>query len=446
MQKAQILQKKVLYPVIIVLLIATVFIFPALTRIDVTTAVVQRGRVREYVFEDETETRLDVIRTIFAPLDGTLRRIELEVGDAVEAGQVVTTIEDDEIMYAVAGAEAKVRELEAKIEGLPAMVPKESELKAADAAVRAAEESGKAAKLQEEKTAEELEYQSRQYRRISGLHDKNVASDEQYDLARLRLALARKSLEVQKHFSNVAEIETRIAALELKAMEESLGDIAHLEKAYAAGIEQIRYELETLRYRAGKTRVKSPISGIITEKHLDSESVVHAGTALLRVGDMDTIEIKADILSADISLIEPGQTVIIEGDILGERHLTGMVRRIYPHGFTVISALGIEQQRFRTIIDFDNTEANLPPGADLDVRIIIGEREDTLYVPSAAIFMTADGPAVFLVKNGRARIRNVKTGLAGDEKVEVVSGLDEGNKVILRPPPELEPGNRVSIR
>ncbi len=446
MKKEQILQKKVLYPLLIALLIAVVFLFPALTRTEVTTAVVQRGHVREYVFEDETETRLDVIRTIYAPLGGTLRRIELEVGDAVKAGQVVTTIEDDEIMHAIAGAEAKVRELEARIQGLPVKVPKESELKAAEEAVRAAEESGKAARLQEKKAAEEREYQSRQYRRVSGLHEKNVASDEQYDRAKLRFALARNNLEAQQHFTNVAGIEARIAALELEAMEESLGDIAHLEKVYEAGIEQIRSELKTLRYKAGKTRVESPVCWIVTEKHLDSESYVQPGTALLRVGDMDTIEIIADILSADILLIEPGQAVVIEGDILGERNLTGMVRRIYPHGFTVISALGIEQQRFRTVIDFDNTRVNLPPGADLDVRIIIEEREDTLYVPSAAVFMTADGPAVFLVKNGRARIRNVETGLAGDDKVEVISGLEDGHRVILRPPPELGPGDRVSIR
>jgi len=442
----KLLQKKVLYPIVILLLILTVFIFPALTSIEVTTAEVRRGSVREYVFEDEAETRLDALRTVSAPLRGTVRRIELQIGDPVEAGEVITTIEEDEILHAIAGAEAKVRELEANIEGLPTKVPKESELKAAAESTEAAAEAGKAAELEKEKAAEELEYQRKEYRRISGLHDKDVVSDERYDLARLNLELARRSLSIHERYFRVAEIETRIAALELEAMKESLGDIDHLQKAYKAGIEQIRAELQTLHHQAGKTRIESPISGVLTEKYRDSEAAVEAGEPLFEVGDLDTIEIKADILSADISLVEPGQKVIIEGEILGEETLTGTVRRTYPHGFTKISALGIEQQRFRTIIDFNNTEARLPPGADLDVRVIIDQREDVTYIPSAAFFMTQDGPAVFVVENGRARIRHIETGLSGDEKIEVLSGLDEGDIIILRPPPELEPGNRVSAR
>ncbi len=446
MVKEKLLRKKILYPLIILLLITAVFLLPALSRKEVNMAVVERGAVREYVFEDETQTRLDVIRTVSAPLSGTLRRIEQETGDFVEAGQVISTIEDDEILHAIAAARAQVDELEAKIRDLSTQVPKHAELEAAAEAVKAAEEAEKKAELQQEKAARQLQFQTSHYGRIRGLHDKNVASQEQYDLAELEWELARKNFAVHERHSQLAGIKTRIAGLERDALEESLGDTRYLEKAYQAGIEQIKAELETLHYRAGKTNVKSPVSGVVTEKHLDSESVVQAGEPLLVIGDLDSIEIKTDILSADISLVEPGQRVVIEGDILGDRELLGTVRRIYPHGFTKISALGIEQQRFRTIVDFDNSEAKLPPGADLDVRIIIKERENTLYLPAAAVFMTVDGAAVFRVEEGRARITQVETGLAGDERIEVVSGLEEGDNVVMRPPPELEHNDRVRLK
>ncbi len=441
----RLFSKKHIYYVLPALLVVLAIAYPHLRRIEVQTAPAVRGTMREYVFE-EARTRLDVIRTVSAPLTGLARRIDLEVGDEVTAGQIITTMEDDEILHSIAKAKARIRELEARIENLTTTVPKEADLQAAANAVEASSAAVNIAGLQMEKSAAELNYQEKQYERVSRLLSSGVATQEEYDQVLYRLKLARSSHELQRRQIEISEIDTRIAALNLEAMEESLRDIDYMAEAYSAAIEQINAELDTLRLRASKTSITSPLSGILTAKHLDSETAVQAGAPLAEIGYPGSIEIKTDILSADIAPVRPGQEAVIQGGILGERTLEGVVGRIYPHGFTKVSALGIEQQRFRVIIAFDNSEARLPPGADVDVRIIIEQKENTLHVPAAAVFMTADGPAVFKSVNGTAVLTHIGTGLAGDDRIEVVSGLEEGDAVILRPPPELSHGSRIAAR
>ena len=446
MKIRQLFTKKLIYPLVLVLLLAAAVLSPRLARLDVETATVSRGTVRDYVFEEETRTRLDVLRTVSAPIGGTMKRIEATVGDVLEAGAVLTTIEDDEIKHAIAAARSRIREIEARIEGLPTQVPKEPELQAAAAAVMAAVQMHKAVQAETLMAEEDLEFRRREYERARESYQKDAISGQDYDRARHEYALARQTVEFEQRRLQIVEIITRIAEFYQQTMHKSLGDIDHLETAYAAQIDQIGAELDTLSYQAEKTSVTVPLRGVVTRKYIDSEAVVSAGTPLVEIGDLATVEVKSDVLSADIARVKPGQKVILEGGILGDESMAATVNRIEPHGFTKVSALGIEQQRFRVIIDIDAAEHKLPPGADLDARIIVDEKDDVLYIPPGAMFTTPQGPAVFTVAKGRARLRHIAVGLYGDQRLEITDGLDEGDTVILRPPQDLEPGDRVALR
>ena len=114
-----------------------------------------------------------------------------------------------------------------------------------------------------------------------------------------------------------------------------------------------------------------------------------------------------------------------------------------PSGFTKISSLGVRQQRVAVLIDFDNSELGLGPGYELDVKIAVDTKEDILLVPGEAVFATAEGSGVFVIDGGRAGLRQVTTGLQGEDYYEVLKGLEPGETVILRPPTNLEAGGRV---
>ncbi len=414
--------------------------------LPVETAAVERGPIEEYVSE-EAETQLDVERVLAADRAGTMRRIALEVGDRVEKGQVVASIEDTELELTLGGLRDQLQEIEAQLQGVDVPLPKPSEIEAAE------KERLRAEKLveqleQEKKAAEaEVRYAEAELRRMQELYRKSSASDRQLDEARLRRDVAAASLQALERQLAAARTGVELAALRKQTLLDSMDDTAHLHKVYAAQRERIRKQLELVGYHS---HVVSPIEGVVLEKHLNSRQFVQPGTRLLKVGDMSSIEIRADVLSDEVQRVKVGQKVLLVGDAIppraGNSPPVGTVKKVYPSGFTKISALGVRQQRVTVLIQSGNSALGLGPGYELDVKIAVAQKEDAVLVPSDAVFATPTGSAVFVVEGGRAHLREIKTGLKAETQYEVVEGLEPAEVVVRRPPTDLKEGGRVSAQ
>lgn len=90
-----------------------------------------------------------------------------------------------------------------------------------------------------------------------------------------------------------------------------------------------------------------------------------------------------------------------------------------------------------------NTRSALGHGYRLEARFIVWREPATLSVANGALFQAADGPAVFVVRDGRARLQAVETGRRGDRRTQVLSGLEAGQPVIAHPDNEIDDGTRV---
>jgi len=177
----------------------------------------------------------------------------------------------------------------------------------------------------------------------------------------------------------------------------------------------------------------------------ESAGIVASGRVLLEVGDPRRLEVEVEVLSRDAVRIEPGGRVRFErwG---GDRVLEGRVRTVEPTGFTKVSALGVEEQRVRVIADIGSPpEAwqKLGDGYRVEAGFIVWEDDDALTVPASALFRRDDGWAVFVVEDGRARLRPVETGPGSGLLTAVRQGLEAGETVIVHPGDEVEDGARV---
>jgi len=122
---------------------------------------------------------------------------------------------------------------------------------------------------------------------------------------------------------------------------------------------------------------------------------------------------------------------------------------VEPSGFVKISALGIEEQRVRTLIDLtDPPEVRESLGHDyrVVVHIVIWTGADVLGVPVSALFRENDDWAVFAVMDGTARTTRVQIGHRTDQMAEVISGLSEGDQVVLHPSDRVQDGTAVAQR
>jgi len=361
---------------------------------------VHRGPLRVTVDEDG-KVRVQERHVVSSPLAGTLTRPDLKAGDPVQADAVLARL----VPVAPPLLDARTRaEVEARARS------------AADA-VRQAE-----ATLARARNA--LELAEREAARAQNLARAGSIAQEALDRAEFERAARAREVEMAARGADVARHDLDVAR-------------AALLQTRGGG-----------RSSDPEWTVTSPVRGVVLRVLQESEGVVQPGTPLFELGDMDALEVVADLLTTDAVAVRPGAEVLIErwG---GDRTLHARVRRVEPSAFTKVSALGVEEQRVNVIADLTDpapARAGLGDGYRVQVRIVTVDVPDALLVPVAATFRQGKGWAVFVVEDGRARLRAVELGRRNDTDAEVRSGLTAGQTVVLYPGETLRDGVRVETR
>jgi HlyD family secretion protein len=180
----------------------------------------------------------------------------------------------------------------------------------------------------------------------------------------------------------------------------------------------------------------------------ESEGAVATGQPLLEIGNPETLEVEVDVLSTHAVKIAPGSKVVLDrwG---GDQPVQGTVRVVEPSGFTKISALGVEEQRVRIIVDITSPREawqRLGDGYRVEARFVLWQGEDVLQLPTSALFRHGAGWAVFAVEGGRAHITPVETGQRAGLVTQLLSGLEAGARVVSHPDDMLSDGARVKPR
>ncbi|MFN4986054.1 MAG: efflux RND transporter periplasmic adaptor subunit [Ignavibacteria bacterium] len=186
--------------------------------------------------------------------------------------------------------------------------------------------------------------------------------------------------------------------------------------------------------------IRSPLRGIVLRKHVDVERMLAAGTGLYDVGTFDTVDVEADVLSAEAELLKIGMSAVIKLGSTGT--VDARVLRIEPSAFTKLSALGIEEQRVKILLR-PLMPLALGDGFRATGRIILWRKHQTLRAPSNAIVIDDADTSVFTVKDGRAQKQRVRLGVRSREHVELVDGIEKGTTVIVNPPSSLRSDSRV---
>ncbi|MFZ7126160.1 MAG: efflux RND transporter periplasmic adaptor subunit [Desulfobacterales bacterium] len=170
------------------------------------------------------------------------------------------------------------------------------------------------------------------------------------------------------------------------------------------------------------------------------------GDPIMEVGDPNDLEAEIELLSSDAVAVSPGADVSIE-QWGGETPLRGRVSLVERGGFTKISALGVEEQRVRVRVEFLDP---FPPGRELgdrfrvEARIVTWHGDDVLQVPAGALFRRGGDWMVFVVENGKARLRTVDIAHNNGIAAEVRAGLSLQDSVIVYPPDGVTDGASVS--
>jgi HlyD family secretion protein len=130
----------------------------------------------------------------------------------------------------------------------------------------------------------------------------------------------------------------------------------------------------------------------------------------------------------------------------GPEPLNARVRLVEPSAFTKISALGVEEQRVYVIADFTDPierRGTLGDSYRVEARIVTWENPDTLRAAAGALFQSGGGWQTFVIESGRARIRPVTIGRSNGVQTELISGLQEGDRLVVYPGDKVADGTRA---
>jgi HlyD family secretion protein len=376
--------------------------WPQPIQVDVAKAVL--GHMQLTV-DEEGISRIREVYSVSAPVSGKVARSPREVGDHVVAG--VTTV------AAIHAADPTMLDARTRLELEAAVEAAKADREFADAAVLQAEKERRFAESELERTRYLV---GKKVMALNALERRQLEADS----AQQQLESARAQLDVRVHNLEIAEARL-------------------LEPA-------TRGEAEALKDCC--MNLTSPVNGIVLKIPVENEQIVQAGTPLVEIGNPLETEISVELLSTDAIQVKPGASASISG-WGGANELKARVKRVEPAAFTKISALGIEEQRVKAILEITDPPAKwtgLGHEYRVFVRIAIWQSDNALRIPLSALFRWEGNWAVFRVTGGLAKLTMITTGPMNSSDVQVLSGLSAGETVVVHPSDLVADGAQVEIR
>ncbi|MEM7503207.1 MAG: efflux RND transporter periplasmic adaptor subunit [Pseudomonadota bacterium] len=279
--------------------------------------------------------------SVVAKVGGEVRRVLVEEGDDVKAGQLLAVLDGDRLRLEAAATEANLRKLE------------------------------------------------RDYQRNIDLKDKSLISDGDFE----------KIL------------------YEMEALSAS-HDMARLELSY--------------------TEIRAPIDGVVSERLIKVGNTLDVNTPAFQVTSLEPLVSYLHVPEREYRRLKANQTATFEIDALPGLSFEGTVARISP---TVDPQTGT----FKLTLEVSDPTRRLKPGMFARIGIVSDRKADALQIPRAAVIGDAEVTSVFVVDEDRAELREIETGYADSGLVEVLSGLDDKENVVVVGQTALKDGAIVSV-
>lgn len=331
---------------------------------------------------------------------GTVRAVHVREGDRVRAGQVLVEIDDRDIAAQLRKAQAGLREAENALDEVERAI--------------AAAESAKAAAEANQALAAST------FTRYRALRERRSVSQQEFD-------------EVQARYKS--------ATAEAERAGQMLASLQAKKNQVLARIDQARADIAAAQVMVGYARVVSPINGIVTAKHAEVGMLAAPGVPLVTVEDDAHYRLEVTVEESYIGKIHPGDFVQVVIDALGDRELTGRVAEIVPaadpasRSYTVKIDLPKEGEKGVSL---------LRSGLYGKARFTIGQKQ-ALLIPRQAIVERGQLIGVYVVDESTiARLRLIKTGKPYGDRIEVIAGLSDGERIVIENVGAISDGTRIS--
>ncbi len=439
---------------VVILISVLIFIFAGSKgEIPVTVAKVKRVDKLVSVVSASGEIKPKEYVDIQSEIAGVIRGLYVKEGDVVKKGDVLLKIDP---VQSEADYEA------AKYQLLSAKEDARNTKKQIDEAILNLEITKakiESAEAQVKQALANYEKEKKSFERKKALMKDELISEEDYDLAKASLEVAKSTYEAQK--ANLKELKTQFKVSKL--------NIEKMKTSYRSSLNRVK-QLEAMLKRSKdifeKTILKSPIDGVITKLNVEKGERAVPGTlnnpaaTLMTIADLSVIQAEVKVDETDIINVKVGQKAKVIVDALPDIKIDGVVTEVGNSAINSTSSLSTssseEAKDFKVVVELIKPPKSLRPGLSATADITTAVKKDVLAVPIQAVvvrelyvdkngnpiekhipiskrrnFHKKEFQGVFVVEKGsRVHFVPVKTGIVGDNLIEIKSGLFGGEKIV----------------
>ena len=355
---------------------------------------------------------------------GTVSRLLVDLGDRVQAGQVVAQLDPRELALGVEQAEAGVGAAR------DALARARAQVEAGQAQLEQVRESRRSLEADLNRTRAALEETHTNLERMRRLVGESLIAQRDVDIARTQYEVARAQHER-------AQVDLGQFPARVRVAEAQLDSDRSAVRVAQADLRRREADLALARKKLSDVTLRAPITGAIARRHLNPGQYVLEDKPLFTIVRSDPLKFTGTVAEHASLEVRPGQLVRLRAEPLGGRQFGGRVTRVSP-------AIDVTSRTTQIEAEVPNAQGLLKPGLFARVSVVLRTDPDVVFVPETAVSYFAGITRVFVVAGGTAHARTVTLGARQDGLVEIVKGVKAGEQVATSGLGQLQDGGAVT--
>ncbi|HCX62312.1 HlyD family efflux transporter periplasmic adaptor subunit [Sedimentibacter sp.] len=389
-------KKYVVLSLLLVLSIAVIYsLFAGGQEVGADKTTTVKSGVIQSTLEETGTVYSKRVNTFYSDFSQKVKALNVSVGDKVEKGDIILTYDNN--------YDLEIERANKQIEAVTATY--NETIKGADF------KEISNMKLNISTIEGSLNLARNNFEKIKDLYENNAVSQVEYDEAKNNVTTLENQLQ---EANNNYDLLLR-------------GVSSNVKKQYESQIEEIMVQIKILEKNIEQSSIKAEFDGIITELNVHQGGMTQPGVVVVEIQDEKNLGVYVEVLAEDAIKTSKDMPFIIDlnGDV---KELT--INRVYPKATSSVSELGVEQKRVRIEADLE-AENKMKIGTEVDVVIVLEEKDNVLIVDRDAVYEKSYKEYVTVITGDKQTETEITTGLKNDDFIEIISGLKENDVVLL---------------
>lgn len=384
-------------------------------------------------FEATGNLASDATTDVAPTVAGKITAVNFDIGSYVQKGSVLIQIDNRDAQIRIEQTQAQTLQAQSNV------IQAQSNVQQAETNVQQVRaqlglpagktfEVNQVAEVVTAKAA--LDFAEKEYVRNERLLESGDVSRSIYDQKKATRDQAQAQYQTAINTAN-----QRFAAI--KTAEAQVNTAQAAVRSAQAAVDAAKTQEASARKALGDTNVYAPISGYVSERVADVGEFAATNTKVATIVRTSVLRLRIDVPEQEIGQVKNGQGISLQTSAYPDRNFAGTVVRIAPSLNATSRTLSVEAE-------VDNPDGLLKPGQFATVRITQSTPKPSVMIPVSAVKAEGETNKVFIVKNGRAEERIVKTGILENDLIEIQNGVQENESVAISNVGQIYDG--VSVR